>query len=114
MVRANDKAMNREATWKRIGLVFCLATVCASSAVAEDGDLLRRRSRRLQPPSGPQQAVVKERPNPGGEVIIIPDPRPKNRPGRGGPRQEMPAAVESSPRQGWSGWIVWFVLRANS
>ncbi len=113
MVRANDNAMTRNATWKRIGLVFGLATLCASSALAEDGDLLRRRGRRLQPPSGQQQAVVKETPNPGGEVIIIPDPRPKYRPGRGGPRQETPSAVESSPRQGWSAWIAWFVLRAH-
>lgn len=114
MVRAISKAMKQEATWKRIGLVFSLATVCASTAMAEDGDLLRRRGRHLQPPSGQQQAVVKELPSPGGEVIIIPDPRPKNRPGRGGPRQEMPAAVESSPRLGWSSWIAWLVLRANS
>ena len=113
MVRANHESSNRMAARKRIGFVFGLAAVCASTALADEGDLLRR-GRRLQPPSDRQQAVVKEAPNPGGDVIVIPDPRPKTRPGRGDPHQETPAAIGSTPRRGWRDWIVGFVQRSNS
>jgi len=104
MVRASEYVMSRGATWKRIGLVFGVVTLIAGAAFADEGDLMR--GRRLQLPTRPHDAAVKELPNPGGDVIIIPDPRPKQRPQRGGPRQEHPAAVESSPRQNWFVWIV--------
>ena len=108
MVRASEYVMRRGATWKWIGLVFGALTLIAGAAFADEGDLVR--GRRLQLPTRPHRAAVKEVPNPGSDVIIIPDPRPKQRPQRGGPRQEHPAAVESSPRQNW---FAWFVQRAR-
>jgi hypothetical protein len=112
MMRVSESLQSRMAAWKRIGLVFGVATLLAGSAVADNGDLLRGRNRRLQPPSGPQAGAIKEQPNPGGEVIEIPDPRPKRRTGRG-PQENMPAAIESAPQSSWNGWFAWFVLRAR-
>jgi len=107
MGRARENAMSRGATWKRIGLVFGAATLVASAALADEGDL--QRGRRLRLPSRPYAGAVKELPNSGGDVVIIPDPHPKQRPHRGG-RREQPAAVEPS-RQ--ATWFAWFAPRAR-
>ena len=107
MGRARENAMSRGATWKRIGLVFGAVTLVASAALAEEGDL--QRGRRLRLPSRPYAGAVKELPNSGGDVVIIPDPHPKQRPHRGG-RREQPAAVEPSSQPNW---FAWFVQRAR-